>query len=78
MPLLLCLQEHRQHARIFIYICSHLMIQAGTVPVNYQKIDEFEEYLLDNLDSDRWNILYVYSNELSSFLERYSVLWIVQ
>ena len=54
------------------------MIQAGTVPVNYQKIDEFEEYLLDNLDSDRWNILYVYSNELSSFLERHSVLWIVQ
>ncbi len=77
MPLLLCLQEHRQHARIFIYIC-YFMIQAGTIPVNYQKIDEFEEYLLDNLDSDRWNILYVYSNELSSFLERYSVLWIVQ
>ena len=77
MPLLLCLQEHRQHARIFIYI-FYFMIQAGTVPVNYQKIDEFEEYLLDNLDSDRWNILYVYSNELSSFLERYSVLWIVQ
>lgn len=73
-----CAFKNIDNMLVFSYRCLYFMIQAGTIPVNYQKIDEYEEYLLDNLDSDRWNILYVYSNELSSFLERHSVLWIVQ
>ena len=54
-----CAFKNIDNMLVFSYRCSYLMIQAGTIPVNYQKIDEYEEYLLDNLDSDRWNILYV-------------------